>query len=86
MTPREAIAKAIEIVGGPSKVAAAFGIHPQAVSQWKKKSPANRAIALEHLTEGVITRTQLRPDLYPHDPKQPLVTGASPEVPSRRVG
>lgn len=64
MTPREALAKAIELAGGPSKVAASMGIKPQAVSQWEQ-CPDRRVLALEQLTGGQVTRSQLRPDLYP---------------------
>lgn len=66
MKPITAVKLAVDAAGGPAKVAAAFGITSQAVSQWVQ-CPDRRAIALERLCESKVTRHDLRPDLYPQD-------------------
>lgn len=53
---------AIERAGGPAKVAAAFGITSQAVSQWTR-TPLSRVPKLSTLTG--IPPHELRPDIYP---------------------
>ena len=55
---------ASEAAGGVTKLAAALGIAPQAISQWKK-IPAGRVLQIEEATEGRVRRQDLRPDLYP---------------------
>lgn len=62
----EALLNAIELAGGSGKLANALGISAAAVSQWER-CPAERVIAVERATGGKVTRTQLRPDLYPPD-------------------
>jgi len=59
-----ALLHAIDVAGGPGVVAEKFGISKQAVSLWKR-CPVRRAIDLEQLTNGVVTRQRLRPDIYP---------------------
>ena len=50
--------------GGVTKIAVELGISYQAVQQWGDKGvPANRVLKLEKLTG--ISRTEIRPDLYP---------------------
>lgn len=56
--------EAIRLAGGPGAVGQALGISREAVQQWRR-CPAERAIQLERLTGGQITRHELRPDLYP---------------------
>jgi DNA-binding transcriptional regulator YdaS (Cro superfamily) len=68
-----AIAQAGRIIGGPTKMAQRLGVltgrplTSQAVSNWFRtgRVSAAWAIPIETLTEGKITRNQLRPDLYP---------------------
>lgn len=62
----EALQNAIVAAGGVSKLAAALGVSSQAISQWDEV-PANRVLATERATNGQVTRSQLRPDLYPLD-------------------
>lgn len=66
----EALAKAIELVGGPSVLGRSLGISSQAVSQWRRV-PAERVLDVERATADPesgaprVTRHELRPDLYP---------------------
>lgn len=59
-----ALARAIEIVGGPTKMARKLGVTPQAISQWDR-APSGRVIQIEQATGGEVTREDLRPDMYP---------------------
>ena len=56
---------AIYSVGGVGALARALGISQPAVSTWNKV-PAERVLAIETLTG--VSRSVLRPDLYPHEP------------------
>lgn len=64
-----AIKKAISIVGSQSGLAQKLDITPQAVQQWVASGcvPVRRAIAIESLTGGQVTRHELRPDIYPEE-------------------
>jgi DNA-binding transcriptional regulator YdaS (Cro superfamily) len=54
--------QAIEVAGGPAKLAKVLGgITSQAISQWKK-IPPHRVIAIE--AASGISRHRLRPDIY----------------------
>lgn len=61
-----ALAAAIEACGNALLLARAVGVTPQAVNDWKRRGrvPAERVIAVEAATGGLVTRYQLRPDLY----------------------
>lgn len=63
------IQKAIKQVGGISALAARLGVSYQAIQQWEKSGriPAERVLEVEKATEGLVTRHQLRPDLYPSE-------------------
>ncbi len=60
-----AIEKAVEIVGGPGKMAAEFDVSYQAVQDWIRtgRVPADRCPSIERLTEGAVTCEALRPDV-----------------------
>jgi DNA-binding transcriptional regulator YdaS (Cro superfamily) len=70
------IERAFRILGGPSAVARAFTrpdgrpLTPWAVSKWRFRVPAERVLALEALTQGQVTRHELRPDLYPQEERE----------------
>lgn len=69
-TNGDAGARAIELLGGPSKVVKLLAergieITPWAVNKWQHRVPSDRVLLLEALTEGKVTRHELRPDLYP---------------------
>lgn len=66
------IAKAIEIAGSQTKLAALVGVSQVSVCRWlydKKKVSPERVIALSNATGDVIKPHQIRPDLpmlFPH--------------------
>jgi len=61
-----ALENAITAAGGTAALARAINVTPQAISQWDRV-PAERVIAVEEATEGKVSRSDLRPDLYPGD-------------------
>jgi DNA-binding transcriptional regulator YdaS (Cro superfamily) len=58
-----ALARAAKEVGGVTKLASLLGIKRPAIYQWKRV-PAERAVKIEEVTGGKVTRQELRPDLY----------------------
>lgn len=62
---QNAITQAAKAVGGQSALARILECKPQAVQKWcaTGKVPAERVIAVENATG--ISRSALRPDLYP---------------------
>lgn len=59
-----ALEKAITAAGGTAALARTINVTPQAISQWERV-PAERVIAVEEASGGKVTRSDLRPDLYP---------------------
>ena len=60
--------KAIEAVGGPSKLAAAIGVTPQVVTNWRSRGvPAEHCPSIERATrtagKAVVLCEELRPDV-----------------------
>ncbi len=61
------IASAIKSVGSASALARALNVTPQAVFFWRngdRSIPADKCLAIERATAGVVTRRDLRPDDY----------------------
>lgn len=59
------IKRAIEVVGGPSKMASLLGVSAQAVCFWrdgKRRMPVEMCPAIEVATSGEVTRQNLRPN------------------------
>lgn len=61
--------KAIKHMGGQLALAHALkikGTNPRmTVQHWKKRGvPAERAVEIERVTKGAVTRQELRPDLF----------------------
>lgn len=63
----EAVERAIAAVGGSdSELARLVGVSRQFVFEWKtgaRKVPATRAVEIETVTGGRVTREELRPDV-----------------------
>lgn len=59
--------KAIEAVGGPAKLAAAIGVKPQVVTNWRSRGvPAEQCPAIERATRNAgnpVLCEELRPDV-----------------------
>lgn len=62
----EAITRAISIMGGPGQAAKKLSVVQSAVSNWiaRGRVPAERCISIEEATNGVVTRYELRPDIF----------------------
>lgn len=65
----QAIQKTISIIGGQSKLASTLGITQPTVWAWINRSkngvPAEYCAAIEAATNGAVTKSDLRPDLWP---------------------
>ena len=61
------VEEAIAAAKGLQPLADACGVKYQAIQKWRRqgKVPAERVLAVEAATGGKITRSQLRPDIYP---------------------
>lgn len=68
MTPEKAKNLAVKIISRKI-LAKKLGITTQAISQWRIV-PARHVFAVEAMTEGVITASELRPDMFDHENKQ----------------
>lgn len=60
------IEKAVEVSGGQSALARKLGVAPQSVQRWvaKNQVPVKRVVQIEAAVEGLITRYELRPDIF----------------------
>ena len=70
----DALERAVTQVGSQAALAKAIGVTPQHVWNWinrDKRVPAEKVIAIEEATSGEVSRHDLRPDLYPEEPKKP---------------
>ena len=58
--------KIIAYFGSKTKMAIALDCHYQSIQYWEKNDriPVTRAIQIEKVTGGVITRQSLRPDIF----------------------
>lgn len=62
---QKTLRKAAKLCKGPSGLARACGVTPQAVDKWLKgKIPIARCPAVESATHGKVTRYELRPDFF----------------------
>lgn len=64
--------RALRAVGGVASMAKLLGITTQAVGQWEV-APPNRVLKIEEATRGLVTRHDLRPDVFGAAPKQEQV-------------
>lgn len=60
----DALLKAVEVVGGVSRLAEMVGVSSSAPSMWKARGrvPVEHCAAIERATAGAVTRRDLRPD------------------------
>lgn len=67
----EALSRAAQIVGSKSALAKRVGVTPQAAAQWfsqVRPIPPRRCRLIEEATGGVVTRYDLRPDVFGSQP------------------
>lgn len=79
----DAITRSIEAVGGQVHLARRLGITPAAVNQWVRglrPVPAERCRAIEAATAGVVTRYDLRPDVFGPAPANDAQSTPQPEA------
>ena len=69
------VSLAIEKAGSVAALAALAGVRQQAISQWRRRIPAERVLLIEGLTG--ISRHQLRPDVF-GPPPPPRAAPAQP--------
>jgi DNA-binding transcriptional regulator YdaS (Cro superfamily) len=63
---------AIDHMGSQQLLADALGIKSPSISEWRSrgKVPVERCASIEALTDGRVTRQQLRPDVFGAAPNQ----------------
>lgn len=66
-----ALSRAIDLAGGPAALAKFISEHyepitPQAICDWRR-CPPKRVLQVERATKNVVSRQDLRPDLYPQE-------------------
>ena len=62
---KKALNKAIKFFGSQRQMAIALGIEPMTVTHWKRQGmPAKRAVQIEQVTNGHVTRKELLPDIF----------------------
>jgi TorA maturation chaperone TorD len=77
----DALAAAVDLVGGQAKLARILGVTQPNVWHWLHKAervPGEYVLKIEEATAGKVSRHDLRPDLYPR-------TMTNPQEPARAV-
>jgi DNA-binding transcriptional regulator YdaS (Cro superfamily) len=70
--------RVIQIVGSQAELARRLNVLPQHVHNWRKRRiPADRCIPIEAATGGVVTRHDLRPDIFGPAPAEPSTQEAA---------
>ena len=60
-----ALTRVIAMYGSQAKLARQLGVSTMTVSKWTRDGvPPHRALEIEKLTDGAVTRQDLRPDLF----------------------
>ena len=58
--------KAVRLFGSRAALARALNVSSEAVRKWETgRIPAERCLDVERATDGQVTRSELRPDLWP---------------------
>lgn len=71
MTPKDALYEIYDMVGSKTAVSRHCNVALPALTYWEEKRiPAERAVQLEELGGGKITRHDLRPDLFGPKPRR----------------
>jgi DNA-binding transcriptional regulator YdaS (Cro superfamily) len=62
----DALNRAIKLFPTQEAFAAALGVKSPSISEWRtrKQVPVERCVAIEAITNGAITRAELRPDIF----------------------
>lgn len=56
---------AISLVGGVREMAKLMNVQPSAITNWRRRRvPPERCAEIERLTLGLVTRSELRPDVF----------------------
>jgi len=65
--PQDALVLAIDAGGGVAEMARKLDVTHTAVGNWRRKrrTPAERVLAIVAAAGGAVTASDLRPDLYP---------------------
>jgi len=66
METKDPLTRAIEFFGSQQAMADALTIKSPSISGWRQSGrvPAERCAAIEQLTNGAVTRHDLRPDVF----------------------
>ena len=66
METKDPLTRAIEFFGSQQAMADALTIKSPSISGWRQagRVPAERCAAIEQLTNGAVTRHDLRPDVF----------------------
>lgn len=66
METKDPLTRAIEYFGSQQAMADALAIRSPSISGWRQagRVPAERCAAIEQLTNGEVTRNELRPDVF----------------------
>ncbi|WP_413323302.1 transcriptional regulator [Acidithiobacillus ferriphilus] len=85
----EAILKTLSMFGSQDAMAKAIGVSQFAVSKWVRgvgAISAESAVLIEHATGGVITREDLRPDIFRKDqPASHIATPVHSAIPDSSI-
>lgn len=56
---------AVDGRGGQARLARALEVEPMTISHWKKRGiPTDRCADVERVTEGAVTRADLKPEIF----------------------
>ena len=80
---------AVDLLGGPSKTAAAIGVSPQAVIFWRdgrRELPMRHGAAIELATGGQVRRWHLWPTEWARIWPELIGTTGAPEAPAALEG
>ena len=80
-TAENAIQKAVRIAGGQSKLARLCRTSQPRIWQCLNRNqrvPADLVLSIENATGGIVTRSELRPDLYPE--ASPTLNQMMPQI------